>query len=135
MTILLDTNACIAVMNNRPQAVREKFRREVRAGERMTLSSISLFELWFGIAKSAYKASNEQQLADFCRDLEILSFNDDDARSAAFIRADRLKIGRPIGAYDLLIASQALRRGFRLVSADIGAFSTVVGLRWENWAA
>lgn len=99
------------------------------------LSSISLFELWFGIAKSSHKNSNEEQLADFRRAVEILPFDDDDARSAGFIRADLLKIGKPIGAYDLLIASQALRRGLRIVSADVGAFSNMPGLRWENWAS
>jgi len=45
-----------------------------------------------------------------------------------------MKIGKPIGGYDLLIAGQALRRGLRMVSADVTAFSRVPGLRWENWA-
>jgi tRNA(fMet)-specific endonuclease VapC len=98
------------------------------------LSSISLFELWFGVANSSHKNSNEQQLADFCMAVEVLPFDDDDARSAAFIRADLMKIGKPIGGYDLLIAGQALRRGLRMVSADVTAFSRVPGLRWENWA-
>lgn len=57
------------------------------------VSSVSLFELWFGVAKSAHKNSNEKQLADFCRAVELVPFDDDDARSAAFIRADLIKIG------------------------------------------
>jgi len=98
-------------MNNRPPAIRQRFKRESRAGQRLMLSSISLFELWFGIANSSHKSANEQQLAGFCTAVEVLPFDDNDARSAAFIRADLANVGKPIGGYDLLIAGQALRRG------------------------
>jgi len=42
--------------------------------------------------------------------------------------------GRPIGAYDLLIAGQALRHRVTLVTANAKEFGRVNGLVWEDWA-
>jgi tRNA(fMet)-specific endonuclease VapC len=51
------------------------------------------------------------------------------------IRAELERAGRPMGAYDTLIAGQALHRGLILVTANVAEFQRVGGLRWENWAA
>jgi tRNA(fMet)-specific endonuclease VapC len=135
VTVLFDTNACIAVINGRPAVVRDRVRLARSRGETLMVSSISLFELWYGIAKSANAGTNAGRLADFLAPLVLLLFDEDDARSAGHIRAALERQGRPIGAYDLLIAGQAARRGLLLVSADVGEFSRVEGLRVENWAA
>ena len=42
--------------------------------------------------------------------------------------------GKPIGAYDLLIAGQALRRKMTLITANTKEFGRVKGLLWEDWA-
>ena len=131
MTILLDTNVCIAVMNGNPP-VRERFKRAFRFNQPLLLSSVSLFELWYGIAKSTHTAANTKQLSNFCETIEVLPFDDEDAHTAAYIRVDLMRHGRPLGAYDLLIAAQAIRRGLLLVTAD-REFSRLKGLRCENW--
>jgi tRNA(fMet)-specific endonuclease VapC len=85
--------------------------------------------------KGARRGANEQRLETFfAGPLELLPFDDDDARAAGEIRATLEAVGRPIGAYDLLIAGQALRRGMTLVTANVSEFSRVAGLRWEDWA-
>lgn len=38
-----------------------------------------------------------------------------------------------IGAYDILIAGQALARGWIVVTANSGEFAGVEGPRLENW--
>jgi tRNA(fMet)-specific endonuclease VapC len=134
LSILLDTNVCVAVMNGEPPSVRERFKHAFRFNQPILLSSVSLFELWFSIAKGTHAAANTKQLSDFCETVDALPFDEEDARSAAYIRAELMRAGRPIGAYDLLIAAQAVRRNLLLVSAD-REFSRVKGLRWENWAA
>jgi RimJ/RimL family protein N-acetyltransferase len=40
---------------------------------------------------------------------------------------------RPIGAYDLLIAGQARRRGARLVTVNVAEFGGMAHLDWEDW--
>ena len=51
----------------------------------------------------------------------------------AQIRADLERCGPPIGANDLWIAVHALALDCTLVTANVGEFSRVEGLRWENW--
>jgi hypothetical protein len=41
--------------------------------------------------------------------------------------------GTPIGAYDVLIAGQALVRALTLVTHNTGEFQRVPGLRLEDW--
>jgi tRNA(fMet)-specific endonuclease VapC len=52
-----------------------------------------------------------------------------------YLRAVLGKAGTPIGAYDLLIAGQALRRGLTVVTANTSDFSRVTGLSWEDWTS
>jgi hypothetical protein len=48
-----------------------------------------------------------------------LPFEDQDAEIAGAIRADPESIGKPIGAYDLLIAGQAIRNKLTLITAPL----------------
>jgi predicted nucleic acid-binding protein len=51
--ILLDTNACIAALNGRPYLVGERIAAALAHRRRVSVSTIGLFELRYGIAKSA----------------------------------------------------------------------------------
>ena len=68
-------------------------------------------------------------------DLDLLDFDDEDAWTAGQMRAALERAGTPIGAYDLMIAGQALRRGLTVVTANTGEFGRVVGLSWQDWTA
>jgi predicted nucleic acid-binding protein len=46
VTYLLDTNACIALINGAPSRVRARFEKASAAGEQIWISSIVAFELW-----------------------------------------------------------------------------------------
>ncbi len=134
MSWLLDTNACIALINGRPPVVRHRLRSVLARGEPVAVSSVALFELWYGVAKSARAAANSERLAVFLAPFEILPFDDDDARAAGAIRAALEQAGTPIGAYDTLLAGQALHRNLTLVTANVAEFARVNGLSWQNWA-
>ena len=57
-----------------------------------------------------------------------------DARAAGCASAPNcVAAGTPIGAYDILIAGQAVRSGATLVTADSREFARVRGLAWEDW--
>ena len=136
MTYLLDTNACIAIINGRPETVRRRFERANRAGELVATSSIVLFELWCGVAKSQRPKVNAERVATLLAGpLEILDFSTEDAEHAGRIRAALEVAGKPIGAYDLLIAGQAIRHKATLVTANSSEFGRVRGLRLQDWAA
>ncbi|HTA22340.1 MAG TPA: type II toxin-antitoxin system VapC family toxin [Terriglobales bacterium] len=131
---LLDTNACIAVINGKPQPVRVRLQREFEAQARVFVPAVVAFELWYGVAKSARAAANAQLLTTFLAGpLELLAFDDEDAKIAGAVRASLEAAGKPIGAYDLLIAGQALRHKLTLVTANSREFGRVKGLEWEDW--
>jgi tRNA(fMet)-specific endonuclease VapC len=134
VSYLLDTNACIAIINGRPQSVRHRLRAALTQGALVTVSSIALFELWYGVAKSARPAANTERVAVFLAPLHTLPLDDDDARAAGAVRAALEHAGTPIGAYDTLLAGQAIRRGLVLVTANVAEFARVSGLSWQNWA-
>ena len=135
MKYLLDTNACIALINGRPISVRGQFDRELSRGSEICISSISVFELWYGVAKSRRREMSAHLLSGFLSGpLQQLAFDDEDARFAGDLRAELETVGRPIGDYDLLIAGQALRHKMTLVTANMREFSQVKSLSWEDWS-
>jgi tRNA(fMet)-specific endonuclease VapC len=135
-TYLLDTNACIALINGTEINVRRRFKRAAARESVILLSSIVAFELWYGVAKSQRKDRNTQRLEMFLSGpLEWALFDEDDARAAGTVRAELETVGRPVGAYDVLVAGQARRRGATLVTSNTKEFARVQGLKWEDWAA
>ena len=133
--ILLDTNACIAIISGRTDTVRDLVLDAERDGYRIAVPSIVAFELWFGAANSARVDANIEALERFLGKTEVLSFDHEDARIAGSLRHDLRRKGTPIGTYDVLIAAQALRHNALLVTANVREFSQVPNLRWENWEA
>ena len=63
----------------------------------------------------------------------VVPFDEEDARAAGRVRAELVAAGTAIGAYDILIAGQAVRSGATLVTADSREFARVLGLAWEDW--
>ena len=115
-TYLLDTNACIALINGTESSVRRRFQRAVARESMILLSSVVAFELWYGVAKSQRKDANTERLeAFFAGPLPWTLCDEDDARTAGSVRAELEAAGTPIGAYDVLLAGQARRRGAVLV--------------------
>ncbi len=133
---LLDTNACIALINGKPELVRTRFERTLTNNAIVLLSSVVVFELWYGVAKSRHKDLNARRVETFCSGpLEWTPFDHEDAREAGTVRAELEARGKPIGAYDVLLAGQARRLGATLVTSNVREFERVPGLRWEDWAA
>jgi tRNA(fMet)-specific endonuclease VapC len=135
VSYLLDTNAVIALLTNRPSTVRERLREIPTTALQLAVSSIVLFELWYGVARSRHRADNTQRLRSFMSGaVTVLPFEEEDAATAGDLRAELERRGTPIGPYDLLIAAQALRAGATLVTANVSEFRRVPGLNWEDWS-
>ncbi len=84
--------------------------------------------------KSGRAEANTPRLRAFLTlDFEVWAFGAEDSEEAASIRAGLERVGAPMGAYDVLIAAQARRRGARLVTANVGEFRRVEGLVVEDW--
>ena len=101
--------------------------------KQISIPSIVLYELEVGIARSTSPKKRRKQLEDFTSLVKVLPFGAEEARSAASIRVDLEKKGRPIGPYDILIAAVALTSQSILVTRNTSEFSRIKGLRLENW--
>jgi tRNA(fMet)-specific endonuclease VapC len=133
-TYLLDTNACIALINGAPASVRTRFAKAVNTGAEVLVPAVAVFELWYGVAKSARPEANAKRVETFfAGPVRLLAFEEEDARRAGTVRSTLELTGKPIGAYDVLIAGQALCRNLTLVTANAREFGRVKGLVWEDW--
>jgi tRNA(fMet)-specific endonuclease VapC len=134
--ICLDTNAVIAVLNRSSSRVDTRLRRALLKRDALAISVVVLVELWHGALKSVRTEANIRRIEDFlAAPIEVLSFENDDAREAGDIRAALERAGTPIGPYDILIAAQARRRAATLVTANASEFARVPGLKTVDWAA
>jgi tRNA(fMet)-specific endonuclease VapC len=131
---LLDTNAVVALLRDRPTCVRARFRAAVAADASIIVSTVALFELWYGVARSERPEHNAERLRAFLSgDIGVLPFDQADSVLAGELRVKLERQGTMIGPYDLMIAAQSLRTGATLSTANVSEFSRVPGLIWEDW--
>lgn len=131
MRYLLDTNICIYLIKRRPTEVFERFRQH--SPQDVAISTITLFELQYGVEKSQYRQRSEDALTKFLLPLNLIDLDYSSAIEAASIRAQLERNGMPIGPYDLLIAGLARSMDMTLVTNNTREFERIVGLRLENW--
>ena len=97
------------------------------------LCDVVKFELYYGAYKSRNIDKNLANLKIFFDEFVSLPFDGQVAHICGQIRADLNKKGTPIGVYDLQIASIAIANNLVLVTHNIGEFSRVDGLQYEDW--
>ena len=131
MTFLLDT--CVLSDFARGEAGTLARLKDASPSE-ISISAISVMEVEYGLSLDAARA---KALAPVMRAIlgavRILPYGAEDARASASLRASLEKKGRPIGAYDVLIAGAALSRGLVLVTSNVREFGRIAVLRIENW--
>ena len=131
MKWMLDTNICIALIKQQPsQLLRNLNARKV--GD-VGISSITLTELEFGVAKNVQQEKNKAALEEFVIPLEIAPFDVAAAQFYGVVRTSLETRGTPIGSLDTLIAGHALSLGITLVTNNTKEFRRVPGLTLENW--
>ena len=129
---LLDTNACIRILNQSSKNLVERFRRQEPSA--ICLSSTVKAELLLGARHSSRVAENLDLLRRFFAPFLSIPFDDLCADHYGMIRASLADAGTPIGPNDLLIAATARAHDLTLVTSHTGEFSRVAGLRLEDWS-
>lgn len=127
---LLDTNALIYAFKGQG-----RYRERIDATDPALLhvSSVSLFEIEFGLARSSNPAPMRLFIEDARRRHVWLPLDHPSATRAGQLRQALSETGTPIGPYDLLIAGTALARNLIVVTRNTREFTRVPGLRVENW--
>ena len=131
MMYLLDTNTCIFFLKNKYPSLTEKIMS--KAPSEYAISSVSVFELEYGAAKSQWGDKTRLRLAIFLAPFTIIPFDTNDAVVAGRIRGELAKNGNIIGPYDIQIAAQGLARGFTVITNNTDEFKRISGLKVEDW--
>ncbi|MFW5751751.1 MAG: type II toxin-antitoxin system tRNA(fMet)-specific endonuclease VapC [bacterium] len=128
---LLDTNICIYIIKKKPADVLKTLKTKLK--KNIYISSITIAELEYGIAKSQFPQKNKIALIEFLSIFNIIPFDDNDAVDFGEIKKELEKKGKIIGPMDLLLAAQAKSKNFILVTNNTKEFERVEGLKIENW--
>lgn len=129
---LLDTNIISYWMRGEPELL-ERIKQHSPA--ELSLSTITLAEIYYGIEKSQRKLKERRRkIEQICLLLEVHHFDESAAAHYGIIRAQLEKKGVIISERDLQIASIALAKGLCVVTHNTKEFNRVEKLRVEDWA-
>jgi tRNA(fMet)-specific endonuclease VapC len=101
----------------------------------LSLSTITLAEILYGIEKSPVKKRERQLKIDkICSLLTLYPFDDAAAAKYAIVRTQLERAGMVIGERDTQIASIALANQRIIVTHNVREFKRIEGLKLEDWA-
>jgi tRNA(fMet)-specific endonuclease VapC len=130
----LDTNVLVdLIRRGRPQ-VRRHMQQAVAAGAQVKVSTVVAHELILGAHKSHRIQSQLELVGALLAQFEVEPWSWEDALATGRLRAELDVVGRGVGAYDTMIAGQALARDWIVVTADVADFARVTGLQIIDWS-
>ena len=126
MSNLLDTDWAISYLNRIPRIVR---RVDELRPEGISISIVSVAELYEGVLNSNVPVQKERDLTDFLRQCPIIDLNIPICRIFGVERARLRATGTLIPDMDLLIGATALHHNLTLLSNNRRHFERLSGLR------
>lgn len=131
MLYMLDTNACIGIINHKPPQLRQKLFQ--LAVEHVAISQIVFYELEYGVCRSQHQQRNRDNLQQFLKYIQVLDWSSEQSQEAALVRCELMRQGSAIGHYDTLIAAHARSLQATLVTHNTREFERVQKLLLEDW--
>ncbi len=125
--MILDTNALSAAADREPAAL-----EVVASAERLAVPVIVLGEYRLGIAQSRHRKNYENWLREWIAAVTVLDIDEETTHHYAAIGLELKRIGKPIPANDLWIASLCRQHALPVVSRD-RHFDLVAGVQRINW--
>ena len=130
---LFDTDV-ISVLMKRRASANLLMRLEAAGDGSQAISAVTAFEVYHG----AYRSPDPRRFITLFETLvlpvvEIIPFDDNAARIAGRIKAERERSGKTVASGDLQIAATALASGRILVTGNVRHFADIPGLDVENW--
>jgi tRNA(fMet)-specific endonuclease VapC len=131
MRFLLDTCVVSDFAQGRPRILASI---KAAAPEDLAVSAITEMEVAYGLLLNPRLALRLKPVMDaFFGAIRVLPYDRQAAVETARTRASLRRRGRPIGAYDVLLAGTALAHQLILVTSNAREFKQVEGLRIEDW--
>ncbi|MGB7416466.1 MAG: type II toxin-antitoxin system VapC family toxin [Thermosynechococcaceae cyanobacterium] len=98
------------------------------------VASVTCMEVSYGLRLNPSRAVQIRPVIDrLLASITVLPFDVEEAQLAAQIRSTLKSAGKPIGAYDVLIAATALAHDLTIVTSNTREFHQISGLKTENW--
>lgn len=107
--ILVDTDVLIEILDKNSSKGKIAMKKIEDSGEDITLTSLNLHEILFGLYKYANISKIEKILM-----LDVTDFTKDDAALSAELEVNAEKRGNKIPRFDAMIAAVAINRGIKL---------------------
>ncbi len=130
MKYLLDTDIAIYYLKGNPQ-VAEKIKNAGAAS--LSISTITLSELYYGAYKSARIQENIEKLKVLRKEIAVLQCSEEIAEGFGKIKSNLEKRGTPVEDFDILIAATATKHDLVLVTNNGRHFEGISDLKLENW--
>ncbi len=131
MIYALDTNI-ISYLLRGDNDVMLRWRQERTRGNTSIIPIIAYYEAKRGLV-AANATTKLEAFEKLCTVLSVDALTLEDMNTASYMYAECKKQGKPIEDADLLIAAQAVTRGYTLVTNNIKHFEMITGLKVENW--
>jgi tRNA(fMet)-specific endonuclease VapC len=99
----------------------------------ISISNVTLAELYFGAYKSKRVDANIERIREFKRNLTVYSDSDASAKVFGQFKSKLMSEGKVIEDFDILIASIAYTNNCVLVTNNPDHFIRIHKLKVENW--
>ncbi len=109
--ILADTDVLIEIFDKNSNKGAAALQRIEDAGEDISLTSLNLHEILYGMCKYTDKQKPERIMV-----LDVIDFTKEDAALSARLEVKAEKKGNKVPRFDAMIAAVAINRGFKLLT-------------------
>ncbi|MBT8364074.1 MAG: PIN domain-containing protein [Deltaproteobacteria bacterium] len=127
--ILLDTDICIELLRGNANVI------EKRKGydEKVTISFMSVAELFYGAEKSDNAGQNTRLIEEFLLTIEVIHSDIDILRKFGELKAILGSAGNILADADIFIAATTLAKCNMLITGNVNHFRRIEELKIENW--
>ena len=127
---LLDTDTVIYSLKGH-ETVQKNL--EAHIDEPMSLSVISLMELYYAAYNSQKVASNLSKIKILEKSFEIIPAGSESVEIFGMLKSNLEKKGNPLDDFDLIIAACAMTHNLTVVTNNYRHFERIDGLKLVNW--
>ena len=128
---LLDTNIIIYILKGN-EMVKKNLLKHYH--DSMSISVVTLMELYYGAYKSQKWESNLAKIKSIENSIEVLSLGKESVEIFGIQKAKLEKLGTPLDDFDLIQAACAMTHNLTLVTNNTKHFERIEGLKLANWA-
>ena len=133
-TYMLDTCICSFIMRERPESVLERLAKKKKNQNRIVISAVTYAEMRYGEIGKKASPKHAVLVNEFIRRLDaILPWDRHAVDATIVIKRQLTTTGSKIGENDMAIAGHAIAADCVLVTNNVGEFSRVDDLIYQDW--